>query len=165
MEGSAKNKDEIAADAAQKKEKYADERKQVLQKVNQALLKDQKDKAAEIELDNVLRAAALAQEKPDKSVVVLIVQEIIISIDIGQKENDKINTSVFKQGLVVANRGKQVTETVMGKHVSHLTYDFSLTRRSVRSEDTDCHRNRERLRAHRHCDKARGKRNTCDKDC
>lgn len=118
----AQKEDAIGADVARKNE-------EVIQQVNRGLLMVQKDNAAEIELDNVLRAVALAQEEPDKSIVVLVVTEIVISVKLDlqaekdKKENGETVTSVFKQGVVVANRGKQVTETVMGKHASRFYND------------------------------------------
>ena len=81
----------------------------VLQQVNQALLADQLKNAAEAELDNVLREAALAQKEPEITVVVLIVQEINIIVK-------DAKAKLFKQEALVANRGKRETKTVMGAH-------------------------------------------------
>jgi hypothetical protein len=81
----------------------------VLQQVNQALLDDQRKNAAEVELDNVLREAALAQKEPEITVVVLFVQEIKVIVK-------NADAKLFKQEALVANRGKRETKTVMGKH-------------------------------------------------
>jgi hypothetical protein len=81
----------------------------VLQQVNQALLDDQRKNAAEVELDNVLREAALAQKEPEITVVVLFVQEIKVFVK-------NADAKLFKQEALVANRGKRETKTVMGKH-------------------------------------------------
>jgi hypothetical protein len=81
----------------------------VLQQVNQALLADQRKNAAEAELDDVLREAALAQKEPEITVVVLIVQEIRVIVN-------NVDAKLFKQEALVANRGKRETKTVMGTH-------------------------------------------------
>ena len=83
----------------------------VLQQINQALLADQRKNAAEAELDDVLREAALAQKEPEITIVVLIVQEIKVVIK-------DVDAKLFKQEALVANRGKRETKTVMGTHTS-----------------------------------------------
>lgn len=121
-EGKAEDKDKAIADAARKEAEDAVARQALLQGVNQALLVEQKANAAANEMDNVLRAMALAQKEPDRSTVILVVQEVKVSVELEvqvdkeRKETRKVDASVFKQEVVVANRGKQETRTVMGKH-------------------------------------------------
>ena len=91
-------------DKAPRKQDAAAQQLMLLQ-VNQALLRDQQANAAQRELDNVLRVAAMEQREREKSTVIVVVTEIKV------KEAD-----LFKQEALVANRGKQVTQTVMGKH-------------------------------------------------
>lgn len=76
----------------------------MLRQVNQALLHDQQANAAQRELDNVLRVAAMEQREREKSTIIVVVTEI------------KAEADLFKQEALVANRGKQETQTVMGKH-------------------------------------------------
>ncbi|KAJ4991782.1 hypothetical protein SVAN01_02632 [Stagonosporopsis vannaccii] len=91
----------------------------LLQGVDQALLADHKANAVANEMDNVLRAVALAQKEPEKTTVILVVQEVKVSIELEVQTEDKrqesrnVDASVFKQEVIVANRGKQETETVL----------------------------------------------------
>lgn len=109
-------------EAARNKEEAAALQQLMLLQVNQALLRDQQANAAQKELDNVLRAAALAQREQEKSTVIVVVTTVEVVLDIevqvdnDKKEKRKIATEVFKQEAVVANRGKQETQTVMGKN-------------------------------------------------
>ncbi|KAL1645102.1 hypothetical protein SLS61_008424 [Didymella pomorum] len=73
----------------------------MLRQVNQALLHDQQANAAQRELDNVLRVAAMEQREREKSTIIVVVTEI------------KAEADLFKQEALVANRGKQETQTVM----------------------------------------------------
>lgn len=123
----AKEGEKAAADAVRKKAEDEVAKQLLLQGVNQALLSDQKDNAAANEMDNVLRAVTIAQREPEKSTVILVVQEVKVSIELEiqvddtRKETKKLNVSVFKQEVVVANRGKQETETVLSKHAHLIT--------------------------------------------
>lgn len=116
--GQDRGEDDSAA--AGKAEQDAATQQLMLEQVNQALIADQRDNAAESEMNNVLRAVAATQKRSDKSTVFLVVQEVKINIDVEVQVNNKrtekrkIDTSVFKQEAIVANRGKQETETVMG---------------------------------------------------
>lgn len=103
--------------AARKKDRTAAAQQLMLLQVNQALIRDQQANAAQKELDNVLRTAALAQREQQKSTVIVVVTEIKVKF---LDENDnggkrEIEADLFKQEAIVANRGKQETKTVMSK--------------------------------------------------
>lgn len=120
------DKDGADAEAARKKEEAAATQQLMLLQVNQALLADQRINAAQKELDNILRAAAVAQREREKSVVILVVQEVKVSVEVEvqvdneRREKRRIDANVFKQEAIVANRGKQKTQTVMGMHTTYL---------------------------------------------
>ncbi|KAF2997996.1 hypothetical protein E8E13_007024 [Curvularia kusanoi] len=98
----------------------------VLQQVNRALLADQRENAAEKELDNVLRAIALAKEEPEKSTVLQVINVVIVRRDAavqvnGREERRKLDAELFKQEALVANRGKRETKTVIVHDTRTLT--------------------------------------------
>jgi hypothetical protein len=111
--------------AARKKEEAAAAQRLVLLQVNEALLRDQQANAAQKELDNVLRAAALSQREQEKSTVIVVVTEIKVEtevevqVDNDKREKRKIEANVFKQEAIVANRGKPETQTVLGKNSTY----------------------------------------------
>ena len=109
------------SDSARGKEEDVSTQQLILRTINQALLADQEANAAGNEMDNVLRAMVLTQKEPEKSAVILIVQEVKTSVEIevqvdDNKERRRVDASVFIQEAIVANRGKQETETVMGTY-------------------------------------------------
>lgn len=149
--GDGQDKSGSSADA----ETDATQQRLIIQQANQALLIDQQVNAANNEIDNVLRAMAATQKEPDKSTVILVVQEIKINIEVevqsdeNEGEKGQIDTTVYKQEIVVANRGKQETETVMGKSftLSTLTeckrmslYAGTDEQRSLRYPRSQCYR-------------------------
>jgi hypothetical protein len=117
-----KDKGEENVEAARNNGEEAAAQQVMLQQVNQALAIDQQANALTNEMDNVFRMAAFAQKDPEKSTVVVMVQEIKISIEIvvqvddEKEEKRKVDASVYKQEAMVANRGKQETETVMSTY-------------------------------------------------
>ncbi|KAJ4346259.1 hypothetical protein N0V95_005575 [Ascochyta clinopodiicola] len=118
-EGNARDKGKDDTDAARGNEKDAAAQQLMLEQVNQALVIDQRANAANKQTDNVLRAMALTQKEPEKSTVILVVKQINISIEIEVKvdnkktEKKKVDASLYKQEAIVANRGKQETQTIM----------------------------------------------------
>jgi hypothetical protein len=122
-DGKDDRKDKESAEAAREDEEAAATQQLMLQQVNQALAVDQQANAPENEMDNVLRMTALAQKEPDKSTVLLVVQEIRITIEVNvnvddeKEEKRKVEAAMYKQEAVVANRGKRQTETVMGEPI------------------------------------------------
>lgn len=120
----------------------------MLQQVNHALAIDQQVNAATNERDNVLRAMALLQKEPDKSTVVLVVREIIISIELEvegdnkERERKKVDARMYKQEAIVANRGKQETQTVMGTQYTPLIFVSTDRERSLRSPHSHSYRRR-----------------------
>jgi hypothetical protein len=119
-----------ADNAGRKKDEVAAAQQLMLLQVNEALLRDQQANAAQKELENVLRAAALAQREQKKSTVIVVVTTIEVNIELqdnDKNEKKKLGAEVFKQEAIVANRGRQETQTVMGK-------DFTVTWLTL----TDC---------------------------
>lgn len=104
--------------AADKKDKAVAAQQLMLLQVKQALLREQQAKAAQKELDNVLRAAAMAQREREKSTVMVVVTEIKVKVQVDKDKGEKkeIEADFFNQEAIVANRGKQETQTVMGKN-------------------------------------------------
>lgn len=133
-------------DAARKKEEAAVAQQLMLLQVNEALLRDQQANAAQKELDNVLRAAAVSQREQEKSTVILVVQEVKVSVEVEvqkdneRKEKQKIEAKVFKQEAIVANRGKRETQTVMGKEFIWRGRTETNRNTSLRPSHPDCHR-------------------------
>ncbi|KAJ4325233.1 hypothetical protein N0V94_000755 [Neodidymelliopsis sp. IMI 364377] len=118
-DGKGDRKDEESAEVARKDEEAAATQQLMLQQANQALAVEQQANAQQNEMDNVFRMTALAQKEPDKSTVLLVVQEIRITIEVDvnvddeKKEKRKVEAAMYKQEAIVANRGKRQTETVM----------------------------------------------------
>lgn len=109
-------------DAAARKDNDAAAAEQLmLLQVNQALRRDQKANAAQKELDNALRAAAMAQREREKSTVMVVVTEIKTQVEVEDITGEKraIEANVFKQEAIVANRGKQETQTIMSKRFAY----------------------------------------------
>lgn len=109
-------------DAAAHKDNDAAAAEQLmLLQVNQALRRDQKANAAQKELDNALRAAAMAQQEREKSTVMVVVTEIKTQVEVEDITGEKraFEANVFKQEAIVANRGKQETQTIMSKRFTY----------------------------------------------
>jgi hypothetical protein len=151
QDGSGQDRGEDDSAAARKAEKDAATQQLMLKQVNQALIADQRDNAAKNEMDNVLRAVAATQERSDKSTVILVVQEVKINIEVEvqvdnkRRDKTKIDASVFKQEAIVANRGKQETETVMGMSQPLKLPYIANRSRSLRSSHAHRHK---RCRCH-----------------
>lgn len=94
----------------------------MLLQVNQLLLRDQKANAAQKEIDNVFRAAVMAQRDRERSTVMVVVTEIKTQVAVVDSTGEKraIEANVFKQEAIVANRGKEETQTVMSKRFTYL---------------------------------------------
>jgi hypothetical protein len=82
--------------------------RQVVQQVNQVLVVDQVNNGFNNNLNNLFRKSNFQNQFQDVSTVM---QEIQVSVDDGR--GNQIQQSIFAQNAVVANRGRQQTQTVM----------------------------------------------------
>jgi hypothetical protein len=85
--------------------------RQVVQQVNQVLVVDQVNNGFNNNLNNLFRKSNFQNQFQDVSTVMLVVQEIQVSVDDGR--GNQVQQSIFAQNAVVANRGRQQTQTVM----------------------------------------------------
>lgn len=86
--------------------------------MNQILVVDGQNNGNRRDMNNLFRKSSYRNNNKDKTTVLLVVQEIQILIDDGK--GNKAQQQVFAQSVVVANRGKKQTETVMREFLSLL---------------------------------------------
>jgi hypothetical protein len=83
----------------------------VVQQVQEVLIVDQVNNGFNNDLNNLFRKSNMQNKNRDVSTVMLVVQEIQISIDDGR--GNQFQQSIFAQSAVVANRGRDQSQTVM----------------------------------------------------
>ncbi|KAH7071662.1 hypothetical protein FB567DRAFT_538590 [Paraphoma chrysanthemicola] len=83
----------------------------VVQQVNEVLIVDQVNNGFNNDLNNLFRKSNFQNQRQEESSVLLVVQEIQVAIDDGR--GNQFQQQVFAQSAVVANRGRDRTQTVM----------------------------------------------------
>jgi hypothetical protein len=86
-------------------------RQVVVEQVNQVLVVDQVNNGFNNDLNNLFRRSNMGNRFNDISTVMLVVQEIRISVDDGR--GNRVDQQVFAQRVEVANRGRERSQTVM----------------------------------------------------
>ncbi|KAF2274665.1 uncharacterized protein EI97DRAFT_459945 [Westerdykella ornata] len=84
---------------------------QVVQQARQVLVLNQQNFGFNSGFNNLFRKANFKRQFPQVSTVMLVVQEIQVSVDNGFGQ--RVDQNVFAQSVVVANRGFPATQTVM----------------------------------------------------
>jgi hypothetical protein len=85
--------------------------RQVVQQVNQVLVVDQVNNGFNNQLNNIFRKSNFQNQFNQVATVMLVVQEIQVSVDDGR--GNQFQQNIFAQNVVVANRGAPQTQTVM----------------------------------------------------
>ena len=85
----------------------------VVEQAKQVLVVDQQNNGFNNNLKDIFRKTNARKNNNGVSTVMLVVQEIQVAVDDGQ--GNTVQQQVFAQSAVVANRGQQVTQTVMSK--------------------------------------------------
>ena len=83
----------------------------VVQNVQETLVVDQVNNGFNNDLNNLFRKANFQNQFQDVSTVMLVVQEVQVSLDDGQ--GNSFQQNVFAQSALVANRGALQTQTLM----------------------------------------------------
>jgi hypothetical protein len=91
-------------------------RREVVEQVQQVLIVDQVNSGFNKNLNNMFRKSNFNNRFQDRETVIIVVQEIQISVDDGR--GNRFEESIFAQEIVVANRGRKSgkSQTVMGTH-------------------------------------------------
>lgn len=85
--------------------------RQVVEQVNQVLVIDNQRNGFNNNLNNLFRQTNQRRNRGDVSTVIMVVMQVNVAIDDGR--GNQIQQEVFAQSLIVANRGRGRTETVM----------------------------------------------------
>jgi hypothetical protein len=84
---------------------------QVVQQVNEVLVVNQEQNGFNNDLNNLFRKANFRRERDQESTVMLVVQQIQVSV--ADDRGNSFQQDVFVQSALVANRGARTTNTVM----------------------------------------------------
>ncbi|KAF9734697.1 hypothetical protein PMIN06_012120 [Paraphaeosphaeria minitans] len=84
---------------------------QVVQQVNEVLVVNQQQNGFNNDLNNLFRKANFRRERNQESTVMLVVQQIQVSV--ADDRGNAFQQDVFVQSAIVANRGARTTNTVM----------------------------------------------------
>ncbi|KAK7188462.1 hypothetical protein DPSP01_004622 [Paraphaeosphaeria sporulosa] len=84
---------------------------QVVQQVNEVLVVNQQQNGFNRDLNNLFRKANFRRERNQESTVMLVVQQIQVSV--ADDRGNAFQQDVFVQSAIVANRGARTTNTVM----------------------------------------------------
>jgi hypothetical protein len=94
----------------------------VVQQASEVLVINEQNNGFNNNLNNLFRKSNFKNQFPDQSTVMLVVQEIQVSVDNGL--GGKFEQSVFAQSVVVANRGLGATQTVMCTFTPNQYYPY-----------------------------------------
>jgi hypothetical protein len=89
----------------------------VVQQVKEVLVVNQRQNGFRNDMNNLFRKANFQNQFRDVTTVLLVVQEISVVVEGGR--GDSLRESVFAQSVVVANRGRRASQTVMGESFLH----------------------------------------------
>jgi Skp family chaperone for outer membrane proteins len=87
------------------------DRERLAAQVEQILAADEDQRSYDNALNDVFRKSSFERDNKDMTVVVKVVQQVTM-VDNGRQMD------LYKQDLVIANRGKDKTKTVMGTLLS-----------------------------------------------